>query len=186
MEIRELDITGVYEIVLKPIGDHRGFFMRTYDESIFRQNGLSTQWVQENHSFSAQKGTIRGLHFQFPPYSETKVVRCVYGEIMDVFVDLRRDSTTFGKWGSLILNPQKQNMVYIPRGFAHGFCTLSENTHILYKVDNVYSRESESGLLWNDDQLNIQWGIGNPIISEKDSKNLTFNEFVKKFKHIEI
>lgn len=186
MEIRELDITGVYEIILKPIGDHRGFFMRTYDESIFGQNGLSTQWVQENHSFSAQKGTIRGLHFQFPPYSETKVVRCVYGEIMDVFVDLRRDSPTFGKWGSIILNPHKQNMAYIPRGFAHGFCTLSENAHILYKVDNVYSRESESGLLWNDEQLKIQWGIENPIISEKDSKNLTFNEFVKKFKHIEI
>jgi dTDP-4-dehydrorhamnose 3,5-epimerase len=105
---------------------------------------------------------------------------------MDVFVDLRRDSTTFGKWGSLILNPQKQNMVYIPRGFAHGFCTRSENTHILYKVDNVYSRESESGLLWNDCLLNIQWGTENPIISEKDLKNLTFNEFVRKFKHIEI
>lgn len=186
MELRELNLKGVYEINLNPIGDHRGFFMRTYDEIFFDKNGLVTRWVQENHSFSAKKGTLRGLHFQFPPFAETKVVRCVQGEILDVFVDLRKSSSSFGKWGSVILSPAKSNIVYIPKGFAHGFCTLTDNCHVMYKVDNLYSKEHESGLLWNDFEIGIEWPVNSPIISEKDSHNLTLTRFIEKFKAIEV
>jgi len=186
MEIKELEIPGVFEISLKPIEDNRGFFLRTYDDSFFKRNFLSTNWVQENHSFSKKKGTVRGLHFQLPPYSETKVVRCLNGEIMDVFLDLRKGSPTFGKWGYIILNSSKFNMVYIPRGMAHGFITLEDNCQVFYKVDNYYSKGHELGILWNDPHLNIIWPSLEITISEKDSKNLTFNEFIKSYKYIEI
>lgn len=186
MELKEQSLNGVYEIALNPIGDHRGFFMRSYDETFFRKNGLVTKWVQENHSFSANKGTLRGLHFQFPPFAETKVVRCVQGEILDVFVDLRKSSPSFGKWGSVILSPAKNNIMYIPKGFAHGFCTLTDNCHVMYKVDNFYSKEHENGLLWNDNELGIEWPIDSPIISEKDSHNLTLKRFIEEFNAIEV
>lgn len=186
LEIKELSIKGVFEITLDPIIDKRGFFMRTYDEAIFKEHGLVINWVQENHSYSEKMGTLRGLHFQLPPFSETKVVRCTQGEIMDVFVDLRKGSPTFGNWGSVILKSTLNNIVYIPRGFAHGFCTLVDNCHTLYKVDNFYSRKKEYGLLWNDIELGIKWIIDSPIVSEKDSNNLTFLDFIKKFNSIEI
>ena len=185
MEILEKNIKGVYEIQLSPIGDNRGFFMRTFDINEFNKYGLNKVWVQENHSRSTQKGIIRGLHFQLPPYSETKLVRCINGAVLDVFVDLRKDSPTFGQWDSIELSAENKKMIFIPRGFAHGFCTLTEESEVLYKVDNYYSPESENGLLWNDADLNIDWPAKDPVLSEKDKKNITLKNFIKKYKYIE-
>ena len=160
--------------------------MRTYDLEFFKENGIHREWVQENHSCSIQKGIIRGLHFQLPPYSETKLVRCIRGSVLDVFVDLRKDSNTFGKWDSIVLSDENKRMIFIPRGFAHGFCTLTTESEVLYKVDNYYNKQSEHGIKWDDTDLNIQWGVNHPIISDKDSKNLSFNEFKTTIGGIEV
>ena len=186
MDIKELKLHGVFEITLKPNLDERGFFMRTYDTDFFEKVGLNKKWVQENHSKTNKKGTIRGLHFQLPPFAETKLVRCIRGEILDVFVDLRKDSKTFGKWDSIILSEDNFNMVFIPRGFAHGFCTLTDYCEVVYKVDNYYSPVYERGLLWNDKDLNINWPVKNPFLSDKDKKNMTLKEFIEKYNFIEI
>ena len=179
MEIKERKLSGVFEIALAPIRDERGFFMRSFDARIFREAGLERAWLQENHSRSERKGTIRGLHFQFPPFAETKLVRCIRGAVLDVFVDLRAGSPTFGQWDGLELSETNQKMVFIPRGFAHGFCTLTEASEVLYKVDNVYNREHEGGLLWSDPVLGIDWPATDPILSEKDRKNLTLAQFIQ-------
>ncbi len=186
MIIKELNIKGVYEIQLEPISDDRGNFKRTYDDKIFSEYNLPTKWIQENHSYSAHKNTIRGLHFQFSPHSETKLVRVVNGEIYDVYLDLRNKSKTFGKWGSAILSYSNNKMILIPQGFAHGYCTLTDNCDVLYKVDNYYTPTKESGILWNDKDLNIRWKTDNPIISKKDSKLQTFGEFIENYDSLNI
>lgn len=184
MRIKELEISGVFEITLTPIGDSRGFFMRTYDVELFIKAGLHREWLQENHSRSETKHIIRGLHCQQEPFSETKLVRCIKGAIFDVAIDLRKDSPTFGKWFGIELTEENKKMLYIPRGFAHGFCTLTETSEVVYKVDNVYTKEYEIGLAWNDPVLNIQWPTSTPILSEKDRKNITLEAFSEKFKFI--
>lgn len=184
MLITKGKFNGIYIIELKPFIDERGFFMRTYDENIFIENGIVRKWVQENHSKSLKKGIIRGLHFQLPPYSETKLVRCIRGRIQDVFVDLRKNSKTFGKWDSLELSDDNFKCVLIPKGFAHGFCTLTENCEVVYKIDNYYLKEKECGLIWNDVNLNIKWETDDPYISDKDKNNITFEEFILKYKYI--
>jgi dTDP-4-dehydrorhamnose 3,5-epimerase len=181
MEIKELEIPGVFEITLNPIGDNRGFFMRTYDVATFTQAGLHREWLQENHSRSQSKGIIRGLHCQLPPFSETKLVRCIRGAIFDVAVDLRKNSPSFGKWVGLELSEANKKMLYIPRGFAHGFCTLTDESEVVYKVDNVYSREHEVGLLWSDKDINIGWPTAAPVLSEKDRCNISLQEYILKF-----
>ncbi len=186
MEIKELKLKDVFEIMLNPLIDERGFFMRTYDDKIFEKDGLNYNWVQENHSRTLKEGTVRGLHFQLPPFSETKLIRCIRGKILDVFVDLRKGSPTFGQWESIELSEDKFNMVLVPRGFAHGFCTLSDNCDVVYKVDNYYSPKHEVGLYWNDLELNIIWPTVNPIVSEKDKKNKLFREFIQLYEHIEV
>jgi dTDP-4-dehydrorhamnose 3,5-epimerase len=158
--------------------------MRAYDINEMNKYGLSRVWVQENHSRSEQKGIIRGLHFQMPPYTETKLVRCVKGAVLDVFVDLRKDSPTFGQWDSIELSEENKKMIFIPRGFAHGFCTLTEISEVFYKVDNFYAKDYEMGLLWNDKDLNIKWPVSQAIVSEKDAKNLSFNDFLTETKFI--
>lgn len=178
MILRELSIRGVFEITLDPRYDERGFFMRTYDEMILRNWGLNVTWVQENHSHSTKKGTIRGLHFQKAPFDETKMIRCIRGRILDVIVDIRKSSDTLGQWLSIELSEENKKTIIIPKGFAHGFCTLIDDCEILYKVDNVYSPENESGLIWNDPDLKIDWPVDVPIISEKDKKNLTFKQYL--------
>lgn len=181
-----MKLEGTFEILLNPIHDERGFFMRTFDHEIMKNQGLSYNWLQENHSQSIKKGIIRGLHFQFPPYSETKLVRCTRGSIQDVFVDLRKDSPTFGKWDSIILSESRKNMALIPRGFAHGFCTLEDTCEVLYKVDNYYNKEFECGLIWNDPDLEIEWFHKDPQVSDKDQKNLLFRDFKEKYASIPI
>ena len=154
--------------------------MRTYDVNLFRKASIDREWVQENHSYSRSKGTLRGLHFQYPPFDEAKLVRCMKGEIYDVFVDLRKGSVSFGKWDSTVLSAENKKMVLIPRGFAHGFVTLTAHCDVVYKVDNYYSPDQEAGLLWDDPDLNIDWPLeGKPKISEKDKLNMTFKEFIQ-------
>ncbi len=184
MEIKERKLKGTYEITLKPHLDNRGFFMRTFDDTIFKKNGIERKWVQENHSRSEEKGIIRGLHFQLSPFSETKLVRCIKGAILDVFVDLRKNSETFGQWDSIELSAENKKMIFIPRGFAHGFCTLTEISEVVYKVDNYYSQENERGLLWNDKTVGINWPTDNPILSAKDERNMTLAQFVEEYKYI--
>ena len=181
MKIRPLKLKGTYEIALNPHQDERGYFMRTYDESIFNQYGMTNNWVQENQSLSQQKGIIRGLHFQKPPHAETKLIRAVIGVIFDVFVDLRKNSETYGQWDSIELSGDNYKAVYVPGGFAHGFCTLSESSLVFYKVDAPYNQKSEGGLRWNDPELGIEWPVSSPLISEKDSKWGDFQVFCTPF-----
>ena len=186
MEIKSRKLKGVFEIILNPLVDNRGFFMRTFDFKMFKEAGLDRDWVQENHAKTKKKGVIRGLHFQLPPHTETKMVRCVRGAVLDVFVDIRKGSSTFGQWDAIELSEENKKMVFIPRGFAHGYCTLTENSEILYKVDNFYSPQAEAGLLWNDEKIGIPWPIETPILSEKDGKNLSFDAFKLKYATIDI
>lgn len=184
MEIKERKLKDVYEVSLNPVEDERGFFMRVFDQKLFDEAGIDRKWVQENHSKSLKRGILRGLHFQLAPYSETKLIRCIRGEVYDVFVDLRKDSLSFGKWDSIILSEENRKMIFIPRGFAHGFCTLTEVSEVVYKVDNYYSKEHEIGLIWNDKIVDIKWPIETPYLSEKDKNNISFPDFVNKYKGI--
>ena len=179
--IENKEVKGVYEIQLEPREDERGFFMRAYDDQIFRDHGLHRNWVHENHSLSKIKGTIRGLHFQYAPNSETKMLRAITGETFFVFVDLRKGSLTFGKWGSVVLSGEKRNMFYVPRGFGAGMCTLTDNVHLYYKVDNYYAPHNEDNIKWDDPDLGIKWPIAIPnVISCRDEKAQSFKDFLKK------
>lgn len=184
MEFKERTLKGVFEITIQPYFDERGFFARTYDCDLFSRNGIHFHWIQENHSRSVKKEIIRGLHLQMPPYTETKLVRCIKGSIFDVFVDLRKDSPTFGFWDGVELSESNMKMLLIPRGFAHGFCTLTEITEVVYKVDNIYSREHEIGIIWNDPDIGIHWPVSNPILSEKDKKNMSLFDFIQKHRYV--
>lgn len=186
MNFIEGKLRGTYIVVLKPFIDSRGFFMRTYDKKIFEEKNINMEWVQENHSRTEKKGTIRGLHFQMPPYCETKLIRCVKGSVLDVFVDVRLNSNTFGKWDSVVLSEENKKMAFIPKGFAHGFCSLTDVSEVVYKVDNIFKPENEIGIIWNDYDININWNIENPVLSEKDKKNITLKEFVEKYKGVKV
>ena len=188
MIIKELNIKGVYEIQLESVPDKRGNFTRIFDDKVFKEHNLNYTWVQENHSYSQHKNTIRGLHFQFPPFSETKLVRCIKGEIYDVFLDLRKDSLTFGKYDSIILSQNNNKMILIPKGFAHGFCTLTNDCEVLYKVDNYYNPYKESGIRWNDPDLKINFPITahELTISSKDVNLQTFDIFVENYSSLDI
>ncbi len=181
MRTRELNIKGAFEIQPEPIIDERGFFMRVYDKKIFEDHGIHRDWVQENHSLSLQKGTVRGLHFQYPPNSESKLMRVSSGEVFFVVVDIRKNSPTFGKWDSIILSSETKNMVLVPRGCTNGICTLTDNCNLHYKVDNYYAKNNEDSIKWDDPDLNIAWPISKPnIISARDSNAQSFKEFIAK------
>ncbi|HUX57540.1 MAG TPA: dTDP-4-dehydrorhamnose 3,5-epimerase [Bacteroidales bacterium] len=179
MIANEKGIKGIYEIILKPIIDNRGFFMRTFDEELFKQFGIPSNWVQENHSKNLLKNTVRGLHFILPPYTDSKLIRCIRGHVFDVFVDLRKGSSSFGKWESVELKDDDYKWLFLPKGIAHGFCTLEDNTELLYKHDTYYQKEYDRGIVWNDKDLNIEWPVKNPIISEKDSNLMSYQKFLK-------
>lgn len=178
-EFKRLKIPDVILIKPKVFEDDRGFFMETYKKSDFERAGIKGEFVQDNHSKS-KYGVLRGLHFQREPYAQGKIVRCVRGVIYDVAVDLRRDSSTFGKYVGVILSEYNKYMLYIPRGFAHGFLVLSDVAEILYKVDNIYAPEYEGGLIWNDKDVSIEWPVDDPILSEKDKKWPTLKELMEK------
>lgn len=166
MKIIETGFDGLYEIESTVFGDDRGYFFESYRKKTFEELGIQTDFVQDNESFSV-KGTLRGLHFQSQPYAQAKLVRVALGKVMDVAVDLRPNSPTFGKHHTVILDAKKHNLFLVPVGFAHGFLAL-EDSVFSYKCTNYYNKASEGGILWNDPELNIDWQIENPIVSEKD------------------
>lgn len=181
MNFRPLKLAGCYEIHLDPRRDERGYFMRTFDRDIFGGHGLVTDWLQENQSMSLQRGTLRGLHFQRPPHTETKLVRALAGAVLDVFVDLRADSPTFGQWESVELSANRFNLVYIPKGFAHGFCSLTDDAIVAYHVDACYAPAAEGGIRWDDPTLKITWPVAAPLVSKKDLALPTIHEFTSPF-----
>lgn len=178
MQIIKTKIDGLVEIVPQVYQDNRGWFLEFYKETIFHQHGITDNFTQENISFS-KKGVVRGLHLQLPPHQQAKLVSVLDGKVLDVVVDLRKNSPTFGQTHTVVLDSEKHNMLMVPEGFAHGFAAL-EDSLFLYKNSNMYNRDFESGILWNDPQLNIQWPFANPILSEKDEKLPTLQEFLRK------
>ena len=164
-----LEIPEVKLVTANFFPDKRGYFFESFKESEFFENGINLRFVQDNFSHSV-KGVLRGLHYQKNPKAQAKLVTALRGEIFDVAVDIRQNSPTFGKWVGEILSEVNHKLLYIPEGFAHGFCVLSEEADVLYKVNNEYSPENERGIVWNDSELNIEWPIDNPILNEKDSK----------------
>ena len=168
MKVIETELEGVLILEPKVFRDHRGFFMESYSQRTFEAAGLKFNFVQDNHSFSKEAGTLRGLHYQKEPMAQTKLVRVISGAILDVVVDIRKGSPTFGKWISVILSADNFRQILVPKGFAHGILTLVPNTHLLYKVDQFYSPEHDRAIRWNDPELGIEWHWDNPILSEKD------------------
>lgn len=165
--------TGIADLTLvKPavFGDHRGFFLESYTKSKFDAAGIATTFIQDNHSCSKETGVLRGLHFQKPPFTQAKLIRVTRGSIYDVAVDLRTTSPTFGKWRGFTLTAENFDMLFVPAGFAHGFCTLEPDTHVHYKVDALYAPEHDSGIIWNDPDLAIDWPVKEPILSAKDTR----------------
>ena len=180
MQIEKNHIEGL--LVIKPdvFEDQRGYFFESYNEEKLRRLGIDVKFVQDNESKSG-KGVLRGLHFQVPPYEQGKLVRVVKGAVLDVAVDLRRSSPTYGQWASIQLSEKNKWMYWIPAGFAHGFLTLEEETVFFYKCTQVYNKESERGIFWNDPGLGIKWGTDQPLVSEKDKSAGRFREFVSPF-----
>ena len=172
----KMKIEGAFVIDISPIGDSRGFFSRVFCQKEFVDHGLDPRVMQINNSFNKDKGTLRGLHYQLPPFQETKLVRVVRGALWDVIVDLRQDSPTFGQWDAVTLTAEKRNMIMVPRGCAHGIITLEDDTEMLYFVSEHYAPQHERGLKWDDPKFNIAWPIDPVMISEKDQKNPYFNE----------
>lgn len=171
MDVVSLDIPEVKILRPKKHGDHRGFFSETYNKKTFEAAGLHYDFVQDNQSLSAEVGTIRGLHFQTPPFAQDKLLRVVRGAVFDVAVDLRRGSPTFGKYVSAVISAAEWNQILVPIGFAHGFCTLEPDTEVIYKVTNYYSPENDKGVLWNDPDIGIAWPdvAKDPKLSGKDA-----------------
>jgi dTDP-4-dehydrorhamnose 3,5-epimerase len=168
MIFTETALKGSFIISLEPYSDERGWFARTFCKKEFEKIGHQKEWVQMNHSFTIHQGTIRGMHFQLPPFTEIKMVRCIAGSVLDVIVDIRKDSATFLQWFSVELSAANKLMIYIPEGFAHGFQTLENNSELIYHHTEFYQPGVEGGLLYNDPQLNIQWPLPVQNISERD------------------
>ena len=171
MNIIESRLKGVKLIEPAVYGDHRGFFTESYNEKLFHEHGIHDQFVQDNHSLSKEAGVLRGMHYQLEPKGQTKLVRVATGAIYDVVVDIRKGSPTFGQWEGFILSEFNKRQLLVPKGFAHGFCTITENVNVLYKVDELYSPEHDRGIAWNDEELAIKWPVSNPILSDKDQKH---------------
>ena len=170
MEVTRLAIPEVCLLAPRKHGDHRGFFSETYSKRAFAEAGIAVDFVQDNHSLSAEPGTLRGLHFQVPPHAQAKLLRVVRGAVFDVAVDLRHGSPTYGRHVSAVISAAAWNQIYVPTGFAHGFCTLEPATEVLYKVSDFYAPEAEQGLAWDDPELAIDWPEGaGAVLSERDT-----------------
>lgn len=169
MKFTETPLSGSYLIDLEPRQDERGFFARYFCEQEFAAHGLNSHWVQINNSLNKEAGTLRGLHFQYAPHAEVKLVRCIQGAIWDVIVDLRQNSTSYGKWFGATLSNENRTMMYVPKGFAHGFISLEPNSEIIYLVSDFYAPAYETTLLWNDPEVEIEWPRKPSVISEKDA-----------------
>ncbi|EES72755.1 dTDP-4-dehydrorhamnose 3,5-epimerase [Paenibacillus sp. oral taxon 786 str. D14] len=181
MKLTPLKLEGVF--LLEPVvhGDHRGFFMESYNEAVLKQLGINYHFVQDNQSLSSEVGVLRGLHYQLNPKAQAKLVRVLTGAIYDVVLDIRRSSPTFGQWIGVTLSEANKRQLLVPKGFAHGFCTLEPNTQVFYKVDEYYSPEHDRGILWNDPALKINWPVSEPLLSDKDRRHPTFAEAEMNF-----
>jgi dTDP-4-dehydrorhamnose 3,5-epimerase len=183
MQVTSTEISDIKIIHPKRHGDDRGFFSEVFREDVLHEHGIDLRFVQENHSLSVEAGVVRGLHFQIPPRAQSKLLRVVAGAIFDVVVDLRRSSANWGRHVAVRLSAAEWNQLFVPAGFAHGFCTLEPNTEVVYKVDGYYSAEHDRGLLWNDPALGIAWPIGAAaaVLSDRDRRHPTLTELPQYF-----
>lgn len=168
MTLNETAINGVFEIEPKVFGDNRGWFYESYSKEKFEKLGITADFIQDNRSFSAQKGTLRGLHCQTNPKAQAKLITCLKGAILDVAVDIRKGSPTYMKWVAVELNEENKKMLFIPKGCLHGFVTLTDNVEVTYKVDELYSPENDRSVRFDDPVFGVEWGCENPVLSEKD------------------
>ncbi len=180
MNIIPTDITDLYVVEPQVFKDKRGYFFEAHNQKKLKDAGLDLTFVQDNESKS-QKGVLRGLHFQKPPYAQGKMVRVIKGKVLDVAVDIRKGSPTYGKYHAVEISEKNKRMFWIPPGFAHGFATLEDETIFFYKCTNYYNRESEGSILWNDPDLNIDWQVENPVLSEKDISSPRFSQLDSPF-----
>ncbi len=171
MKFEKTKLDGVVIITPDVFGDHRGFFMESWSERKMEEAGLHYNFVQDNHSMSSVRGTLRGIHFQKGDKAQAKLVRCVRGAVLDVAVDLRHASPTYKQWVAVELSAENKKQLLIPRGFGHGFVTLTDEVEFLYKADNYYAPEADGGIRWNDPEIAVDWGVEKPILSAKDEKN---------------
>ena len=183
MKFTKGKLSDIWILEPKVFGDNRGFFMETWSEREFEDHGLYFKFVQDNHSSSSLKGTLRGIHFQKGDRAQAKLVRCVRGSVMDVIVDLRPSSSTYKKWEAVILSEENKRQLLIPRGFGHGFLTLTDHVEFVYRADNYYAPEAEGGIIWDDPEIGVEWGIDTPILSEKDKRNPEFKNVVTGFEN---
>lgn len=181
MRLIETGLPGLALLEPKVFRDERGFFLETYSEATFAGLGIGVRFVQDNHAYSSQQGVLRGLHFQLPPFAQAKLVWVVRGAVLDVAVDLRRDSPTYGRHYSVELSAENKLRLFLPRGFAHGYMTLAPDTEFLYKVDAPYAPKADAGILWNDPDLGIAWPGGEPVLSEKDTLLPRLKDFDSPF-----
>ena len=186
MKIQEMKLSGAFEITPTLHVDSRGFLARTYDQDTFKNEKIDRRWVQESWSHTENKFTVRGLHVQFSPYTETKLVSIINGKMMWVIVDVRKGSDTFGKWDSVLLSSEERNSLFVERGFAHGCLSLTDNCDLLLKSDCEFIEGKGTGILWNDPIIGINWGETHktPIISERDQSYQSFDKFVMKYSGI--
>ena len=180
MNFRKTEIEGLIIIEPKVFEDDRGYFFESFNKNTFAKGGIETEFVQDNQSLS-QRGVLRGLHFQTPPHAQAKLIRVINGSVLDVAVDIRKNSPTYGQYQTIELSAKNKTMFFIPEGFAHGFLTLEDHTVFSYKCSNFYNTSSEDSILWNDKLLNIDWGIKEPLLSKKDKIAQEFNDFISPF-----
>ena len=180
MKVKTLPIEGVLLIEPQIFGDTRGWFFEAYNEEKYRKAGICETFVQDNQSFS-QKNVVRGLHFQRPPFTQAKLVSVIQGAVLDVAVDLRAGSPTYGQYVSAVLTGENHHQLFVPKGFAHGFSVLEDNTIFAYKCSSFYNKESEGNIIYNDPDICVDWGVDNPILSDKDMVGPTLREFVTPF-----
>ena len=185
MQVISTEIAEVKEIRPVRHGDSRGFFSEIFREDVLRQHGIDFAFVQENHSLSVERGVVRGLHFQVPPEGQAKLVRVAAGSILDVAVDIRWGSPSYGRHVAIVLSAAEGNQLYVPEGFAHGFCTLEPNTEIVYKVNRYYSAEHDRGLAWNDPELGIAWPVSaaEALLSDKDRRQPVLAESPRHYRY---
>lgn len=181
MRLIETGLPGLALLEPKVFRDERGFFLETYSEATFAGLGIGVRFVQDNHAYSSRQCVLRGLHFQLPPFAQAKLVWVVRGAVLDVAVDLRRDSPTYGRHYSVELSAENKLRLFLPRGFAHGYMTLAPDTEFLYKVDAPYAPKADAGILWNDPDLGIAWPGGEPVLSEKDTLLPRLKDFDSPF-----
>jgi dTDP-4-dehydrorhamnose 3,5-epimerase len=185
MDVKPLSLPGVILLTPRRFSDSRGYFSETYNERAFHAAGITAKFIQDNQSYSAKRGTIRGLHFQLPPAAQAKLVRVLQGSVYDVAVDMRAGSPTYGRWDGATLTASGGEQLFVPRGFLHGFCTLEPDTMVAYKVDEFYAPTSDSGIIWNDPAIGVRWPVSSAdvVLSDKDQKLGGFAAFSSPFRY---